>query len=123
MAKPPSLTDPGRLNYRVKILRTFLLSIDLITFFVVGISRGEILSARKGRRLQRITSLYDQSEAELEELCRIASEVPSLWEHEAVTYQERQQILGCLIDHIVVTADRKRVDATIVWKAGAGTPL
>jgi Recombinase len=49
--------------------------------------------------------------------------VPSLWEHEAVTYQKRQQILGCLIDHIVVTADRKRVDATIVWKAGARTPL
>ena len=36
----------------------------------------------------------DGSEQEVEELSRIASEVPSLWQHEAVTHQERKEILS-----------------------------
>jgi len=59
----------------------------------------------------------------LEELCRIASEVPALWHHPAVTHQERKEILRCLIDHIVVAATKERIDATIVWKSGEKTPF
>jgi hypothetical protein len=61
----------------------------------------------------------DGSEEELEELSRIASDVPSLWRHEAVTHQDRKEILSCLIDHIVVAPAKERIEATIVWKSGA----
>jgi hypothetical protein len=40
-----------------------------------------------------------------------------------VTQQEKKEILRCLIDHIVVTADNERIDATIVWNSGAKTAL
>ena len=60
----------------------------------------------------------EESDEELEELCRIASEVPSLWEHEAITNQEKKQILRCVIDHIVVAATKTKIDATIVWQSG-----
>ena len=60
----------------------------------------------------------EESEEELEELCRIASEVPSLWEHEAITNQEKKEILRCVIDHIVVAATKTKIDATIVWQSG-----
>jgi hypothetical protein len=60
---------------------------------------------------------------ELEELCRLASDVPALWHHPVVTHQERKEILRCLIDHIVVTATKERIEATIVWKSGAQTPI
>jgi hypothetical protein len=65
----------------------------------------------------------DQSEKELEELCRIASDVPRLWHHAAVTDQERKEILRCIIDHIVAGATKEKIDATIVWKSGGQTPL
>jgi DNA invertase Pin-like site-specific DNA recombinase len=65
----------------------------------------------------------DESAEELEELCRIASQVPTLWHHSAVTHQERKEILRCLIDHIVVSATHERIDAIIVWKTGSQTPL
>ena len=65
----------------------------------------------------------DASEEELAELCRIAGEVPALFQHELVTHQEKKQIVRCLIDHIVVTADNERIDATIVWKSGAKTAV
>ena len=44
-------------------------------------------------------------------------------QHEAMSHQERKEIVRCLIDHIVVTAEKERVDATIVWKSGAETPV
>ncbi len=50
----------------------------------------------------------NDSEEELEELCRLASDVPSLWHHAVVTNQERKEILRCLIDHIVVARPRKK---------------
>ena len=53
----------------------------------------------------------NESEEELEELCQLASDVPSLWHHAAVTNQERKEILRCLIDHIVVAATKQRIDA------------
>jgi hypothetical protein len=73
--------------------------------------------------LERVTPSIDESEEELEELCRIASDVPGLWQHVAVTHQERKEILRCLIDHIVVGATKSRIDATIVWKSGGQTPV
>ena len=63
------------------------------------------------------------SEEELEELCRLASDVPGLWHHPVVTNQERKQILRCVIDHIVVTATKEKINATICWKSGHETPL
>jgi hypothetical protein len=60
---------------------------------------------------------------ELEELCRLASEVPALWHHPLVTDQERKELLRCVIDHIVVAATKERIDATIFWKTGAQTPI
>lgn len=73
--------------------------------------------------LERMTPSSDESEEELEELCRIASDVPGLWQHAAVTHQERKEILRYLIDHIVVGASKERIDATIVWKSGVQTPV
>ena len=46
----------------------------------------------------------DQTDIDLEELCRIASDVPELWRHEAVSYEERKQILSSVIDHILIAA-------------------
>jgi DNA invertase Pin-like site-specific DNA recombinase len=60
---------------------------------------------------------------ELEELCRLASDVPALWHHPVVTHEERKEILRCLIDHIVVTATKEKIDAIIFWKSGAQTPI
>ena len=68
--------------------------------------------------LEPLVTPDDESEEELEELCRLASEVPSLWHHAAVTNQERKEILRCIIDHIVVAASKERIDATIFWKSG-----
>ena len=73
--------------------------------------------------LERMALQKHESEEKLEELCRIATEVPALWQHEAMSHQERKEILRCLIDHIVVTAEKERVDATIVWKSGAESPV
>ena len=65
----------------------------------------------------------DQSEEELEELCQLASDLPGLWHHSVVTHQERKEILRCLIDHVMVTATKERIDATIVWNTGETTPI
>jgi DNA invertase Pin-like site-specific DNA recombinase len=65
----------------------------------------------------------DETDQDLEELCRIASDVPELWRHETVSYEERQQILRSVIDHILIAATTERVDATIIWKAGGQTPV
>ncbi|MEX0802447.1 MAG: recombinase family protein [Candidatus Binatia bacterium] len=73
--------------------------------------------------LKPVAPPNDESEEELEELCRIASEVPRLWQHEAVTHQERKDIVRCLVDHIVVAPTKERIDARIVWKSGAQTPV
>jgi hypothetical protein len=73
--------------------------------------------------LERETPSMDEPEKQLEELCRVASDVPALWHHDAITHQDRKEILRCLIDHIVVTANKQRIEATIVWKAGGQTPV
>jgi DNA invertase Pin-like site-specific DNA recombinase len=73
--------------------------------------------------IKRLGPTSDESEEELEELCRLASDVPSLWGHATVTHQERKEILRCVIDHVVVAATKERVDATIFWKTGEPTPI
>ena len=65
----------------------------------------------------------NESEEELEALCRIASDVPSLWHHEAVTHNERKEILRCLIDYILVAACKEKLDATIIWQSEANTSV
>src|SRR5262245_39687946 len=62
-----------------------------------------------------------ESEQELEEHCRRASDVPSLWHHPLVTFQERKQILRCIIDHVVVAVTKENLDAIIFWTWGAQT--
>ena len=64
-----------------------------------------------------------QTNEELEELCRLAAELPTLWHHPVVTHQERKELLRCVIDYIVVSATKERIDATIFWKTGAQTPI
>jgi hypothetical protein len=68
-----------------------------------------------------LTPKSDQSEEELEEICRLASDVPRLWHHPLVTHQERKEILRCLIDKVLVTVTKERIDATICWKSGNQT--
>ncbi len=65
----------------------------------------------------------DETEEELEELCKLASDVPGLWHHPAVTHLERKEILRCVIDKIVVVATKERIDANITWKSGQETPI
>lgn len=65
----------------------------------------------------------EETEEELEELCRLASDLPGLWHHPVVTHQERKEILHCLIDRIVVSSTKERIDATIRWKNGETTPF
>ena len=64
-----------------------------------------------------------ETNEELEELCRLARDVPALWHHPAVTHQERKEILRCLIDRVVVSATKERIDATIYWKSGQTTSI
>src|SRR5215510_1607885 len=64
-----------------------------------------------------------ETDEKLEELCRIASDVPALWHHPAVSNQDRKEILRCLIDEILVKATKERIDATIVWKTGSQASL
>jgi DNA invertase Pin-like site-specific DNA recombinase len=79
---------------------------------------------------QKIKIAIEQAKAtkletheELEELCRIASDVPTFWHYPGVSNQDRKEILRCLIDEILVKATRERIDATIVWKTGSQTSL
>jgi len=65
----------------------------------------------------------DASEEELAALCRIAADVPALFHHEIVTHQEKKEILRCLINHILIVADKERIDARIVWKSSAETAV
>jgi len=63
----------------------------------------------------------DESEQELDELCSIASDIPELWNHPAVTNQDKKEILRCVIDHVLVSTDKKKIDAKIVWQSGTET--
>jgi hypothetical protein len=69
------------------------------------------------------TPSHHESEEEIQELCRVVSDVPELWNHPAMTHQERKEILRCLIDHITVGATKEKIEGTIFWKTGAQTPF
>jgi DNA invertase Pin-like site-specific DNA recombinase len=69
---------------------------------------------------QAKTTKFETHE-ELEELCRIASEVPTFWHQPGVSNQDRKEILRCVIEEILVKATREKLDATIVWKTGSQT--
>jgi len=73
--------------------------------------------------LESLQVLKDESDEDLDELCRTASDVPKLWNHPEVTHQERKEILRCIIEHILIQTSGERIDAVIVWKTGARTPL
>lgn len=65
----------------------------------------------------------EPAEEELEELCSSAKDVPGLWQHELMMDEERKQILGYLIDHILMNATNEQIAATIVWKSGRKTSV
>ena len=73
--------------------------------------------------IEQTKATHFETNDELQELCRLAAEVPALWHHPLITHQERKQLLRCLIDHIVVSATKERIDATIFWKTGAQTSI
>jgi DNA invertase Pin-like site-specific DNA recombinase len=53
----------------------------------------------------------------------LAQNVPSLWNAADTTSADRKQIVRCLVDRVVVVADKasERNDVTIVWKGGLTT--
>ena len=73
--------------------------------------------------LEQMVPKNDESEEELEELCKLASDVPALWHNPEVTHKERKEILRTVVDYIVVAATKERIDATIFWKSGCQTPF
>ena len=60
--------------------------------------------------LESLRALKDESDEQLEELCRTASDVPKLWDYPEVTHQERKEILRCIIDHILIRTTEERID-------------
>jgi DNA invertase Pin-like site-specific DNA recombinase len=87
----------------------------------------EVLQAKKEfeqkMAIEQAKAKKFETDDELEELCQLAAEVPALWHHPLVTHQERKELLRCVIDHIVVSATKERIDATIFWKTGEQTPM
>ncbi len=73
--------------------------------------------------IQQAKSQDMETDEELNELCRLASDVPAFWHDPGVSNQDRKEILRCLIDQILVRATKERIDATIVWKTGSQTSL
>jgi hypothetical protein len=71
--------------------------------------------------IERATAQKPETTEELEELCRLTSDLPALWHHPVVRHHERKEILRCLIDHIEVAATKERIDAEIFWKTGERT--
>jgi len=87
----------------------------------------EVLQAKKEfeqkMAIEQAKAKKFETDDELEELCQLAAELPALWHHPLVTHQERKELLRCVIDHIVVSATKERIDATIFWKTGEQTPM
>jgi len=87
----------------------------------------EVLQAKKEfeqkMAIEQAKAKKFETNNDLEELCQLAAEVLALWHHPVVTHQERKELLRCVIDHIVVSATKERIDATIFWKTGEQTPM
>jgi hypothetical protein len=58
-----------------------------------------------------------------EQIQALSQNVPSLWNAAATTAADRKQIVRCLVERVVVVADKasERSDVTIVWKGGLTT--
>jgi hypothetical protein len=60
---------------------------------------------------------------ELEQLCALATDVPKLWTHPLVTYQDRKDIFRALIDRIDVSATKEKIEGLVHWKSGHTMPI
>jgi hypothetical protein len=63
------------------------------------------------------------ADRELEELCALAVDVPRLWTHPLVTYQDRKDIIRALIERIDVIATKEKIEGVVRWKSGQTTPV
>jgi hypothetical protein len=63
------------------------------------------------------------ADRELEELCALAVDVPRLWMHPLVTYQDRKDIIRALIERIDVAATKEKIDGVVRWKSGQTMPV
>lgn len=63
------------------------------------------------------------TDAEVEELQRLAADVPALWAHPVVTNLERKALLRTLISHIEVDRTDESIEATIHWRSGQAQPF
>lgn len=73
--------------------------------------------------LQQPRRATDGTEEALHELCALASDIPSLWDHPAVRSRERKEILHCVIDAVTVSTTPLSIEMTLLWASGAQTAL
>jgi hypothetical protein len=71
----------------------------------------EALSKERARRL---------ANEQREQLLSLASDVPALWKSDKTTMKDRQEIVRCLVEEVVLRpqADSECVDVTIHWAGG-----
>lgn len=81
----------------------------------------EVLQREPGRRIEG--SFFN--DAAFDELVELCEELPSLWNATTTEHQDRKEIAGSMIDHVVFeTKDLKALRARIVWADGRpDTPL
>jgi hypothetical protein len=72
---------------------------------------------------ERSCSAEVTNEKEVEELCKLVSEVPAIWFNPLVTDHERKEIIRCLIEKIVVDVTELRIEGTIHWVSGLQEPF
>jgi hypothetical protein len=60
------------------------------------------------------------TEAERARITALAADIPALWEAESTTNADRQEIIRCLVDRVVVLVrqNTEHCDVTIHWKGG-----
>lgn len=71
--------------------------------------------------LMRRTDLMPLSAAEVNEVRRLAADLPGLWQAETTTAIDRKRLLRLAVAAVTVTVDRttRRVDVVILWTGGA----
>lgn len=71
--------------------------------------------------LMRRTDLRPLSAAEVNEVRRLAADLPGLWQAETTTPVDRKRLLRLAVAAVTVTVDRtrRRVDVVILWTGGA----
>jgi DNA invertase Pin-like site-specific DNA recombinase len=65
----------------------------------------------------------DATEEELRDLCAVASDIPRVWSHSAVSHRERKEVLRCLIETVKVSTTPLSIEITVLWASGAETTL